>query len=64
MVVSQAIRTLLVLLGEHYVERLGAMIFYNPPYIFSSAFSTLSPLLPEPTRQKIKVRASMNLGQD
>lgn len=51
----QAIKTLFQLLGEHYVERLGAMYFYNPPYIFWGAWNTLSPLLPEPTRQKIKV---------
>jgi len=51
----QAIKTLFALLGEHYVERLGAMYFYNPPYIFWGAWNTLSPLLPEPTRNKIKV---------
>lgn len=31
------------------------MYFYNPPYIFWGAWNTLSPLLPEPTRQKIQV---------
>lgn len=31
------------------------MYFYNPPYIFWGAWNTLSPLLPEPTRNKIKV---------
>lgn len=31
------------------------MYFWNPPYIFWGAWNTLSPLLPEPTRAKIKV---------
>jgi hypothetical protein len=35
--------------------RLGAMMFYNPPYIFWGAWNTLSPLLPPPTLAKIKV---------
>eukprot|EP00199_Chlamydomonas_sp_CCMP681_P007094 CAMPEP_0119106252 /NCGR_PEP_ID=MMETSP1180-20130426/3997_1 /TAXON_ID=3052 ORGANISM="Chlamydomonas cf sp, Strain CCMP681" /NCGR_SAMPLE_ID=MMETSP1180 /ASSEMBLY_ACC=CAM_ASM_000741 /LENGTH=268 /DNA_ID=CAMNT_0007091539 /DNA_START=84 /DNA_END=890 /DNA_ORIENTATION=+ len=50
-----AIKTLFQLLGEHYVERLGAMYFWNPSYLFWGAWNTLSPLLPEPTRNKIKV---------
>ncbi len=52
---SQAIKTLFQLLGEHYVERLGNLFFWNPPTIFWGAWNTLSPLLPEATRQKIKV---------
>ncbi|GFH29660.1 CRAL-TRIO domain-containing protein [Haematococcus lacustris] len=51
----QAIKTLLTLLGEHYVERLGALIFWNPPLIFWGVWNSLSPLLPEVTRAKIFV---------
>lgn len=51
----QAIQALFKLLGEHYVERLGQMVMYNPPLIFWGAWNTLSPLLPPVTRQKIHV---------
>jgi len=51
----QAIQALFKLLGEHYVERLGHMVMFNPPYIFWGAWNTLSPLLPPVTKQKIQV---------
>uniref|UniRef100_A0A7S2VVE2 CRAL-TRIO domain-containing protein n=1 Tax=Chlamydomonas chlamydogama TaxID=225041 RepID=A0A7S2VVE2_9CHLO len=51
----QAVQALFKLLGEHYVERLGQMVMYNPPYLFWGAWNTLSPLLPPVTKQKIQV---------
>ncbi|KAF5836715.1 CRAL-TRIO domain-containing protein [Dunaliella salina] len=51
----QAIKKLLQLLGEHYVERLGVMYFFNPPSLFWGVWTSLSPLLPEPTRAKMKI---------
>lgn len=50
-----AMKAIFSLLGRHYVERLGAMYFYNPPYIFWGAWNTLSGLLPPVTRSKIHV---------
>ena len=52
-----AVTALFKLLGEHYVERLGVMVMYNPPLIFWGAWNTLSPLLPAVTRRKILVVA-------
>lgn len=43
----QAIKKLLGLLSEHYVERLGVMYFFNPPTLFWGVWSSMSPLLPE-----------------
>lgn len=43
------------LLGEHYVERLGVMVMYNPPLIFWGAWNALSPLLPPVTKKKVLV---------
>lgn len=43
------------LLGQHYVERLDAMYFYNPPSVFWGLWNSLKGLLPEVTRSKIKV---------
>ncbi|GAX78602.1 hypothetical protein CEUSTIGMA_g6041.t1 [Chlamydomonas eustigma] len=48
-----AVRKLFRLLGDHYVERLGQMVMYNPPLIFWGAWNTLSPLLPAATKKKI-----------
>eukprot|EP00798_Chlamydomonas_sp_ICE-L_P024714 gene24714-10352_t len=50
-----AIQALFKLLAEHYVERLGQMVMYNPPLIFWGTWKTLSPLIPEKTRNKIHV---------
>jgi hypothetical protein len=38
------------------------MFFFNPPYIFWGAWNGLSPLLPEPTRNKIKVLDLAQVG--
>ncbi len=43
------------LLGQHYVERLDALYFYNPPSVFWGLWNSLKGLLPEVTRSKIKV---------
>jgi len=43
------------LLGEHYVERLDTLFFYNPPSVFWGLWNTLKAVLPEVTRNKIKV---------
>jgi hypothetical protein len=43
------------MLGEHYVERLSAMWFYNPPMVFWGLWNSMKGLLPEVTRNKIKV---------
>ncbi|KAL6752508.1 hypothetical protein V8C86DRAFT_3029481 [Haematococcus lacustris] len=51
----QAIRTLFNLLGDHYVERLGCMVFWNPPKIFWGAWNALKPMLPPATLARIFV---------
>ncbi len=43
------------MLNIHYVERMGAMYFYNPPYLFWGLWNSLKGLLPEVTRSKIMV---------
>lgn len=46
---------ILALLGNHYVERLSAMYFYNPPRIFWGLWNAGRAIMPEVTRNKIKV---------
>lgn len=48
-------RMILTMLGQHYVERLSAMYFYNPPLVFWGLWNSMKGLLPEVTRNKIKV---------
>ena len=43
------------MLGDHYVERLSQMWFYNPPMVFWGLWNSMKGLLPEVTRNKIKV---------
>ena len=49
------VTALFKLLGEHYVERLGVMVMWNPPMLFWGAWNALSPLLPPVTRKKVLV---------
>lgn len=51
------------LLGQHYVERLDALYFYNPPSVFWGLWNSLKGLLPEVTRSKIKVIDPSDLQQ-
>jgi hypothetical protein len=48
-------RSILGLLSNHYVERLSAMYFFNPPRIFFGLWSASKHLVHEVTRQKIKM---------
>jgi hypothetical protein len=43
------------LLGQHYVERLDLLCFYNPSAAFWRIWHTFKGLLPEVTRSKIRV---------
>jgi hypothetical protein len=51
------------LLGQHYVERLDALYFYNPPSVFWGLWNSLKGLMPEVTRNKIKVIDPSDLQQ-
>ncbi|KIY96960.1 hypothetical protein MNEG_11003 [Monoraphidium neglectum] len=54
---------LLGMLGVHYVERLSAMYLYNPPSVFWALWNASKPLLPEVTRNKIKVIDPKDLSE-
>ena len=58
-----AVSALFKLLGEHYVERLGVMVMFNPPLIFWGAWNALSPLLPPVTREKVLVVSAKDRSQ-
>lgn len=49
-----AFKDVLILMNTHYVERLSAMYFYNPPAIFWGLWNTFKGLLRPVTREKIK----------
>lgn len=48
-------KSILGLLSTHYVERLSAMYFFNPPRIFFGLWNASKHLVHEVTRQKIKM---------
>lgn len=49
------INIILQILSVHYVERLSILYFYNPPALFWAIWNASKNLLPEVTRNKIKV---------
>ncbi|KAI8463513.1 MAG: CRAL-TRIO domain-containing protein [Monoraphidium minutum] len=60
---ASTMSALLGMLGVHYVERLSAMYLYNPPGVFWALWNASKALLPEVTRNKIKVIDPKDLSE-
>jgi len=56
-------RSILGLLSTHYVERLSALYFYDPPRIFFGLWNASKHLVPEVTRNKIKMIDPSDLAE-
>ncbi|GBF90145.1 hypothetical protein Rsub_03278 [Raphidocelis subcapitata] len=52
---AAVMRNILGILSTHYVERLSVLYFYNPPSLFFTLWNSMKGLLPEVTREKIKM---------
>ena len=52
---AAVMRNILGILSAHYVERLSVMYFYNAPAVFFAIWNASKGLLPEVTRNKIKM---------